>query len=199
MDKREPNEKMQGLPLARTQSGSWVLTLYRRPSGVPFVHALMLNSLFAFCIDLPASARVGASGLASWGVATQGTKLFVANAGSGWVGVVSSRTSACSTARRSAHSRVSGTVTRPLAASPDGTRLFLARPHGLVSLDASTLVPSEPLSRNAFDALALGAGGSVLYGAGGGSTQALDPVTGASDGSPQATGKLTLVGVVKAG
>ena len=128
VDKREPNENMQGLPLARTQNRSWALTLYRRPSGVPFVHALMLNSLFAFCIDLPASARVGASVLASWGVATQGTKLFVANAGSGWVGVVQlANFSVQYSASLGAQPRT-GTVTRPLAASPDGTRLYLARP-----------------------------------------------------------------------
>jgi hypothetical protein len=199
VDKREPGEKMQGLPLARTESGDWVLTLYRRPSGVPFVHALMANSVFAFCIDLPATARVSASGLASWGVAAQGTKLFVANAGSGWVAVVTLANFSVQYSASLGAQPVSGAVTRPLAASPDGTRLFLARPQGLVSLDASTLVPSAPLSRNAFDALALGVGGSVLYGAGGGSTQALDPVTGASDGSPRATGKLSLVGVVKAG
>ena len=199
VDKREPNENMQGLPLARTQNRSWALTLYRRPSGVPFVHALMLNSVFAFCIDLPATARVGLSGLASWGVATQGTKLFVANAASGWVGVVQlANFSVQYSASLGAQPR-KGTVTRPLAASPDGTRLYLARPQGLISLDASTLVPSEPLSRHAFDALALGPGGSVLYGAGDGSTQALDPGTGAPDGSPQPTGALVLLGVVKAG
>lgn len=60
VSKTEPNEKMQGLPLARAASptGNMVLTLYRKPSGMPFVHALFANALYAVCIDLPASARV---------------------------------------------------------------------------------------------------------------------------------------------
>ena len=48
VDKTEPNERMAGLPLARaTSRGDWVLTLYRRPNGVPFVHALQADSLAA--------------------------------------------------------------------------------------------------------------------------------------------------------
>ncbi len=74
VDKAEPNERMAGLPLARADStvGNWVLTLYRRPSGVPFVHALMADSLYAFCIDLPAAARVDVADPPSWGIDVRG-------------------------------------------------------------------------------------------------------------------------------
>jgi hypothetical protein len=201
IDKAEPNEKMAGLPLARAESstGTLVLTLYRRPSGVPFVHALMANSLYAFCIDLPASARVDPSDPSSWGVAMQGAQLFLANAASGFVGIVDIGSLKLVRSTSLGAQTPAGTVTRPLAASADGTRLYLARPDGLVSIDAATLAPSLPLTSHAFGAVALGTGGTVLYGSGGGATQALDPLTGSSDGTPWTTGRLSLVGVVHAG
>jgi hypothetical protein len=200
VDKGEPNEQMAGLPLARAENsaGTLVLTLYRRPSGVPFVHALMANSLYALCIDLPATARVNVSDPSSWGVAAQGTSLFIANGATGWVGVVDLANFAVARSASLGAQALTGPISRPLAASADGSRLYLARPQGLVSIDASTLTPSAPLTGRAFGSLALGTGGTVLYGAGGGTTQALDPHTGASEGTPWTTGKLSLVSVVKA-
>ena len=60
VDKREPDEKMVGWPVARATSatGGWVYTLYQRMQGAPFVHALDANHRAAFCIDLPDSTRV---------------------------------------------------------------------------------------------------------------------------------------------
>src|SRR5262245_3427664 len=42
VDRREPAEAMQGQPMARAESasGQWVYTLYDRPGGSPFIHAL---------------------------------------------------------------------------------------------------------------------------------------------------------------
>jgi hypothetical protein len=56
VDVREPDEKMQGLPLARATSadGRWAYTLYFRPDGAPFIHALDTERRAAACIDLPA-------------------------------------------------------------------------------------------------------------------------------------------------
>ncbi|MEO9175665.1 MAG: hypothetical protein ABI317_09155, partial [Gaiellales bacterium] len=198
VDKREPNERMQGLPLARAASstGNWVFTLYRRPSGVPFVHALMASSLFAFCIDLPARARVGAADASSWGIASRGSKLFVANAATGFVAVVDLASFAVQQTASLGVQALTTPVTRPLAASSDGTRLYLARPQGLVALDGSTLAPAAPLTSDAFGSLALGARGAVLYATGGGATRTLDLRTGSLEGTPWATGKGTLVGVV---
>jgi hypothetical protein len=53
VDKRTPDEKMNGYPVARTSSaaGDWVYTLYRKQSGGLFVHALNAKSAYAFCID----------------------------------------------------------------------------------------------------------------------------------------------------
>ncbi len=59
VDPREPDEKMQGLPLTRTTSadGRWVYTLYYRGDEAPFIHALDTATRAAFCVDLP--ARIG--------------------------------------------------------------------------------------------------------------------------------------------
>jgi hypothetical protein len=54
IDPREPDEKMQGLPITRTTSadGRWAYTLYQRPSEAPFIHALDTQGRTAACIDL---------------------------------------------------------------------------------------------------------------------------------------------------
>jgi hypothetical protein len=54
VDRREPDEKMTGQPLARTGSPSgWAYTLYSRAKKPPFVHALDTVHRKAFCVDLP--------------------------------------------------------------------------------------------------------------------------------------------------
>ena len=52
-DGNEPT--MAGFPVTRTTStgGRWVFTLYQKPSGMPFVHALNTVAGVAHCIDLP--------------------------------------------------------------------------------------------------------------------------------------------------
>jgi hypothetical protein len=54
IDPREPDEKMQGLPITRVTSpdGRWAYTLYQRPEGEPFIHALDTTGRTARCIDL---------------------------------------------------------------------------------------------------------------------------------------------------
>jgi hypothetical protein len=54
VDPREPEEKMQGFPLARAMSpdGRWAYTLYGTPDDEPFVHALDTRDRAARCIDL---------------------------------------------------------------------------------------------------------------------------------------------------
>ena len=56
VDRIEKDEKtMAGSAMTRTTSadGRWVYTLYQKPSGEPFVHALDTVSAAAYCIDLP--------------------------------------------------------------------------------------------------------------------------------------------------
>lgn len=53
---RSDDEKtMAGSALTRTTSagGRWVYTLYEKPSGAPFIHALDTVGAAAYCIDLP--------------------------------------------------------------------------------------------------------------------------------------------------
>jgi hypothetical protein len=53
VDRREPDEKMNGMPMARTgNAAGWVYTLYQRPGKEPFVHALDTVHRRAFCVDL---------------------------------------------------------------------------------------------------------------------------------------------------
>ncbi len=55
VDRREPDEEMNGSPYARTRSanGAWAYTLYAKPNGTGFVHALDTARRRAFCVDLP--------------------------------------------------------------------------------------------------------------------------------------------------
>jgi hypothetical protein len=54
-DRSEKEESMTGYALTRTTSanGRWVYTLYQKPSGEPFIHALDTVHAAAYCIDLP--------------------------------------------------------------------------------------------------------------------------------------------------
>jgi hypothetical protein len=54
IDPREPDEKMQGIPVSRVMSadGRWAYTLYMRPDEAPFIHALDTQGRTAACIDL---------------------------------------------------------------------------------------------------------------------------------------------------
>jgi hypothetical protein len=55
VDRREPDEKMTGMPLTRVESGdgSWAYTFYSRANKGPFVHALDTVHRRAFCVDVP--------------------------------------------------------------------------------------------------------------------------------------------------
>jgi MYXO-CTERM domain-containing protein len=55
IDPHEPDEAMAGMPVTRVSSadGRWAYTLYQRPAGKPFIHALDTAGRTARCIDLP--------------------------------------------------------------------------------------------------------------------------------------------------
>jgi hypothetical protein len=54
VDKTEPSEVMAGYPVTRlaTGDGHWVYTLYARPNGPSFIHALDTVERRAVCLDL---------------------------------------------------------------------------------------------------------------------------------------------------
>jgi hypothetical protein len=63
VDPRERDEAMTGIPIDRVMSagGRWAYTLYLRPSGVPFIHALDTTHHRAVCVDLRPLANVDIS------------------------------------------------------------------------------------------------------------------------------------------
>jgi hypothetical protein len=58
VDRRNPDERMRGLPVTRATApgGRWAYTLYDGGGDAPFVHALDTVGGTAFCIDLDALA-----------------------------------------------------------------------------------------------------------------------------------------------
>lgn len=55
VDPRRGGRSMAGEPVTRLDGpgGVWAYTLYRRPGGMPFIHALNTRTARALCIDLP--------------------------------------------------------------------------------------------------------------------------------------------------
>ncbi len=64
-DEDGDEKAMAGYALTRTMSanGRWVFTLYQKPSGKPFIHALDTVRGVAHCIDLPANRSLYNIGL----------------------------------------------------------------------------------------------------------------------------------------
>jgi hypothetical protein len=75
-------EAMTGFAINRVMSagGRWAYTLYLRPSGVPFIHALDTTGRRAVCIDLPSLSNADAGG-AHLGLTPGGTVLQVDTGG----------------------------------------------------------------------------------------------------------------------
>jgi hypothetical protein len=94
IDKREPDEEMNGSPWARARSanGAWAYTLYAKPNGTGFVHALDTSGRRAFCVDLP--WRTSAQRLAAvrLSLADGGRSLVLAKRGGNRLAVVDTAT-----------------------------------------------------------------------------------------------------------
>lgn len=88
VDKREPDEKMNGSPWARTRSadGDWAYTLYVKPNGTAFVHALDTARARAFCVDLP--WRSSSRALTGVRLSVEGGSLILSKPGVGKLAVV---------------------------------------------------------------------------------------------------------------
>jgi hypothetical protein len=82
VDPRDRGEAMTGFPINRVMSagGRWAYTLYFRPSGAPFVHALDTTGRRAVCIDLPSALSAGI-GNASLRLSSGGGTLLVDSGG----------------------------------------------------------------------------------------------------------------------
>jgi len=94
VDKREPDEEMNGAPWSRVRnpSGAWAYTLYAKPNGTAFVHALDTSSGRAFCIDLPWRSSTQALSAVRLSLADNGRSLVLSKPGSGRLALVNTRT-----------------------------------------------------------------------------------------------------------
>jgi hypothetical protein len=79
VDRRVADELMAGNPLARAVSpgGTWVYTLYQRPAGAWFIHALDTRRAEAICIDLPRKPTTSWRYGATLGISRDGAQLLL--------------------------------------------------------------------------------------------------------------------------
>ena len=77
----DPEEKMSGTAVnaVATRDGHWLLTLYSKPDGHSFVHALDLRSGLAHCIDLTLTGDFFALGSTALALAPGDRTLYLAN------------------------------------------------------------------------------------------------------------------------
>jgi len=94
IDRREPDEEMNGSPWARTRSanGAWAYTLYAKPNGTGFVHALDTAKRRAFCVDLPWRTSVERLAAVRLSLADGGRSLELARRGGNRLAVVDTTT-----------------------------------------------------------------------------------------------------------
>jgi hypothetical protein len=94
IDRREPDEEMNGSPWARTRSanGAWAYTLYAKPNGTGFVHALDTAKRRAFCVDLPWRTSVQRLAAVRLSLADGGRSLELAKRGGNRLAVVDTTT-----------------------------------------------------------------------------------------------------------
>ena len=94
IDRREPDEQMNGSPWARTRSadGAWAYTLYAKPNGTGFVHALDTAKRRAFCVDLPWRSTLQRFSAVRLSLADGGRSLELAKPGGNRLAVVDTTT-----------------------------------------------------------------------------------------------------------
>jgi hypothetical protein len=94
VDRREPDEEMNGSPWARARSanGAWAYTLYAKPNGTGFVHALDTSKRRAFCVDLPWRTSLQRLSAVRLSLANGGRSLELARPGGNRLAVVNTRT-----------------------------------------------------------------------------------------------------------
>jgi hypothetical protein len=94
VDRREPDEEMNGSPWARTRSanGDWAYTLYAKPNGTGFVHALDTSRRRAFCVDLPWRTSLERLSAVRLSLSDGGRSLELAKPGANRLAVVNTTT-----------------------------------------------------------------------------------------------------------
>jgi hypothetical protein len=102
VDRREPDEQMVGSPVTRAapRDGSWAYTLYIKPNGTAFVHALDAVHARAVCIDLPWRRVARSVWSARMSVTPDGRTLRLFQRGVGVLATVDARSFAVNSLRR---------------------------------------------------------------------------------------------------
>ena len=199
VDKREPNEPMNGLrgDSAADAAGNHVYTVYVRESG-PFIHALPLDEPIAWCIDLPSKAGGDLEKQWRWSLAMNrdGSTIYAANPVDGSVAVITPGeppkvTRTASVATRSGGGLFASLVTEAQAKGPllggaalsaDGQTLFAIGDSSLLAIDTSTLkLRTRLLGGESLQSIRLSSDGKWLYAVGASSTKVwqINPATGA--------------------
>jgi hypothetical protein len=156
LDKRNVDERMSGY--AATQlpgADGWVYTVYRGEDG-DFIHALDTQRGLALCIDLPGTEETDETSAGHWGLALDATRrvLYAANSSLGTVSEVSLdgfsvRTKTLPTAGLGITLAKFAINQAPaggqVAASPDGSTLYILGQRGVTSVATSSLTPAARL------------------------------------------------------
>jgi hypothetical protein len=89
-DKRLWGDYMRGFPVSRATSsdGGWVYTLYGKPDGTAFVHALDAKHRAAFCVNLPWRRAQNAIGLVKLSLLGGDKQLLLRQPGFGRLAIV---------------------------------------------------------------------------------------------------------------
>jgi hypothetical protein len=186
VDKREPNEPMNGVrgdSVTADQLG-YVLTVYARENG-PFIHALPLNHPFAWCVDLPNSGSSGMEDQFHWSLAVSrdASRLYAVNPAIGSIAELSLATQTTPPAMVrttqidvQAPSALSPSVITDAEAkeapiggsalSPDDQTLFAVGTKGILAIDTQSLrVRARYLADQVVASLRLSPDGQSIYAA----------------------------------
>jgi hypothetical protein len=209
VDKRNVNERMSGY--AATQepgADGWVYTVYQGEEGA-FIHALDTRHGGAFCIDLPTTDGADEASAGHWGLAlgATGHLLYAANGALGTVSEVSldsfsvSRTKsvpkAASGVRLAKLGQGQAVGGGQVAASPDGSTLYVLAGRGVTSVRTRDLAPVGRLATDrTYRGLALSAGGFLYVVDDAGTVSRVDPSDGHVSATMNGNGYTQIVGVL---
>ena len=195
VDKREVGP-MQGLRISGVFShdGTWLYSIYARKDKGPFIHALNLNSAYAWCIDFAERSGSGTFGPneLSWSLAlnADGSRLYAANGATGDVAVIDvhSEPQAITSTAHLTHVPVASSFVvdahakeiggNDAVVSADGRTLVFAGSLGVTWVDLSSLSARiRQVTDQTVVSLALNASGSTLYAVGASGAIGVVPMT----------------------
>jgi hypothetical protein len=180
----EPDEKMSGQAMGAvaTRDGRRLLTLYVKPEGGAFVHALDLRTGIAHCIDLPLRGDFATAGTTVLTLSPDESRLYLASPLLGRVTTVDLvKLEVASTARfrRVPLQTYAFGTTLAGAISPNGRMLAFVTQHRLWLVDTAFGVVRDPIRiSDGIRGVGFTAQGRRVVAIAGGGRQAFDAATG---------------------